>query len=74
MEDGVSGVLRGLGDTKEDCYSGKDIIIIAPSLNDADCPFNRIGLYFILFHLVFFSPILVHNASLSLPYRIHVDN
>ena len=72
MEDGVSGVFCGLGVTKEVCYRGKDIIIRAPSLDDTGCPFDRIGLFCILFYLVLFYPILGHNAAPSLLYCGHV--
>ena len=72
MEDGVSGVLCGLGGTMEFCYSGKDIIIRVPSLDDVGCPFEIIGSYPI-FYLVLFSPILYHNTALRILFRSHVD-
>ena len=73
LEDGVSGLLRGLGDTKEVCYIVKGIIIRDPLIDDPGCPFDRIGLYHILFYLVLFSPILGHNAAPRFLYLSHVD-
>ena len=73
LEDGVSGVLRGLGGTREVCYNIKDIIIRSPSLDYTGCTFYRIGLSHILFCSILFSPILGHNAELNLLYCGHVD-
>ena len=73
MEDGFSGVLRGLGDAKEVFCSKKDIIIRAPSLDDVGCPFGTIGLFCILFYLILFYPILGHNVAQSLLYRSNID-
>ena len=73
MKDGVSGFFRGIGGTKEVCYSGKDMIIRAPSIDDADCPFDRIGSFRFLFYLILFSAIIGHNAALGLLYCGRVD-
>ena len=68
MEGGVSGVLRGIGDTKNFCYRVKYVIIRYLSFDYVNFPFGRIGSYRFFLNLVFFSPILVHNATLSLLY------
>ena len=68
--EGVSGVVRGLGDTKEVCYSGKDFTKQDPSLDDAGCPFDKIFSFWIVFYLVLFSPILGHNTALSLIIKV----
>ena len=73
MEYGFSGVLCGIDDIKEVCYSGNYIIIITPSLNDAGYPFDIIVMFRILFYLILFSPILGQNAPLRLRYHSHVD-
>ena len=39
-----------------------------PLLDDVGNPFGRIGSFHIFFYLVFFYPILGHNAALSLLY------
>ena len=55
LEDGLCGFLHDLGETKEVFYSGNDIIITSPSLDDAGFPFDRIGSFHIFLLHLFFS-------------------
>ena len=73
MDDVVSGVFHGHGNTKEVCYCRKDVITRSSPLDDAGCLFEIIGLFRILFDLILSSHIMGNNTALSIIYRSCVD-